>query len=143
MTAERAKSKIGRWVDETMKGKFDNFVGARKKSSSSNTATKINNDIPILPDADENIDADLLYSVKPAELHSRTTETNYEEETTRPPINLPDVDLGLLFNNMTRKHHLKDLQVDADERDVGRMIQRHLKLLNIGTVGEDEHRHST
>jgi len=32
-----------------------------------------------------------------------------------------------------------ELQVDADERDVGRMIQRHLKLLNIGTVGEDEH----
>ncbi|XP_060878989.1 uncharacterized protein LOC132951226 [Metopolophium dirhodum] len=141
MTAERAKSKIGRWVDETMKGKFDNFVGSRKKSSSSNTATKINNDIPIVPDADENIDADLLYSVKPAELHSRTTESIYEEETTRPPINLADIDLGLLFSNMTRKHHLED--VDADERDVGRMIQRHLKLLNIGTVGEDEHRHST
>ncbi|XP_003248214.1 uncharacterized protein LOC100572022 isoform X1 [Acyrthosiphon pisum] len=137
MTAERAKSKIGRWVDETMKGKFDNFVGSRKKSSSSNTATKINNDIPIVPDADENIDADLLYSVKPAELHSRTTESTYEEETTRPPINLADIDLGLLFSNMTRKHHLED--VDADERDVGRMIQRHLKLLNIGTVGEDEH----
>ncbi|XP_022161654.1 uncharacterized protein LOC111027559 isoform X1 [Myzus persicae] len=136
MTAERAKSKIGRWVDETMKGKFDNFVGSRKKSSS-NTATKINNDIPILPDAEENIDADLLYTVKPAELHSRTTESTYEEETMRPPINLVDIDLGLLFSNMTQKHHLED--VDADERDVGRMIQRHLKLLNIGTVVEDEH----
>lgn len=34
--------------------------------------TKTVSDIPILPDADENIDADLLYSVKPAELHSRT-----------------------------------------------------------------------
>ncbi|XP_022161655.1 uncharacterized protein LOC111027559 isoform X2 [Myzus persicae] len=119
-----------------MKGKFDNFVGSRKKSSS-NTATKINNDIPILPDAEENIDADLLYTVKPAELHSRTTESTYEEETMRPPINLVDIDLGLLFSNMTQKHHLED--VDADERDVGRMIQRHLKLLNIGTVVEDEH----
>ncbi|KAF0765937.1 Uncharacterized protein FWK35_00003090 [Aphis craccivora] len=89
-------------------GKFDNFVGSRKKSSS-NTTIKINNDIPILPDADENIDADLLYSVKPAELHSRMTESAYEDETMRPPINLPDIDLGLLFSNMTRKHHLEDV----------------------------------
>ncbi|XP_026806405.1 uncharacterized protein LOC113549346 [Rhopalosiphum maidis] len=142
MATEKAKSKIGRWVDETMKGKFDNFVGSRKKSSS-NTTTKLNNDIPILPDADENIDADLLHSVKPAELHSRVTESAYEDETTRPPINLADIDLGLLFSNMTRKHQLKD--VGADERDVGSMIQRHLKLLNIGSenAGENEHRHST
>ncbi|KAL5240443.1 hypothetical protein ACI65C_007853 [Semiaphis heraclei] len=164
--AERAKSKIGRWVDETMKGKFDNFVGSRKKSSTSNAATKISNDIPILPDADENIDADLLYSVKPAELHSRTynnidyldfgrtiiifdktrfllcyrTDSTYEEETMKPPINLADIDLGLLLSNMTQKHHLDE--VDGDERDIGRMIQRHLKLLNIETEDEDEHRHS-
>ncbi|CAH1721438.1 unnamed protein product [Aphis gossypii] len=102
-----------------MKGKFDNFVGSRKKSSS-NTTTKINNDIPILPDADENIDADLLYSVKPAELHSRVTESAYEDETMRPPINLPDIDLGLLFSNMTRKHHLEDVifttQVDVKRK---------------------------
>lgn len=28
-------------------------------------------EIPMLPDADENFDADLLHSVKPAELHPR------------------------------------------------------------------------
>lgn len=28
-------------------------------------------EIPVLPDADENIDAELLQSVKPAELHTR------------------------------------------------------------------------
>lgn len=38
------------------------------------------------------------------------TESAYEDETMRPPINLPDIDLGLLFSNMTRKHHLEDVR---------------------------------
>ncbi|VVC34087.1 Hypothetical protein CINCED_3A018798 [Cinara cedri] len=147
MTTERTKSKIGRWVDETMKGKFDNFVGSRKKSSANTAAaatgsTKSNNEIPTLPDADDNIDADLLNSVKPAELNSRTIESVCADETTRPPITLAaDIDLSMLFSNMTRKQHLED--VNADERDPIRMVQQHLKLLNIGSESADEDRRLT
>ncbi|XP_025410860.1 uncharacterized protein LOC112683889 [Sipha flava] len=134
MTTERTKSKIGRWVDETMKGKFDNFVGSRKKSTS-NISSKTNNEIPVLPDADENIDAELLQSVKPAELHSRMTESAYEDKIMRPPIHLNDIDLGVLFANMAQKEHLEN--VNVGERDVGMMIQQHLKLLNIASENEN------
>lgn len=36
-------------------------------------------------------------------------ESAYEDEIVRPPINLPDIDLGVLFSNMARKQHLEDV----------------------------------
>lgn len=37
-------------------------------------------------------------------------ESVYEDETIRPPISLSDIDLGVLFSNMTRKQHLDDVR---------------------------------
>jgi len=37
-------------------------------------------------------------------------ESVYEDEITRPPINLTDIDLGVLFSNLTRKQHLEDVR---------------------------------
>lgn len=41
-----------------------------------------------------------------------STDSVYEDETTRPPITLTaDIDLGTLFSNMTRKQHLDDVRI--------------------------------
>ncbi|XP_050441480.1 uncharacterized protein LOC126846246 [Adelges cooleyi] len=122
MNTERAKSKIGRWVDETMKGKFDNFVGSRKKSS---TNLKLTNDIPTPPpDSDENNEVALFNT----EIDIQTLNSVSQNEMTKPPVTLDDIDLSALCSNLTRKQHLQD--VIGDERpDIGRMIQTHGKLL--------------
>lgn len=38
------------------------------------------------------------------------TESVFEDETTRPPVSLTDIDLGVLFSNMTQKHHLENVR---------------------------------
>lgn len=41
------------------------------------------------------------------------TESVYEDEIIRPPVILPDIDLGVLFSNMTQKQNLEDVRTNS------------------------------
>ncbi|XP_050522760.1 uncharacterized protein LOC126895196, partial [Daktulosphaira vitifoliae] len=105
------------------RGKFDTFVGSRRKSNSNSKSNTT-----VVTDSDGNVESESSLIVKLDDTDVTNLNSIFKEEIKKPPVILADIDLTALYNNLTKIQHLEDV-IGNDRTNLDKMIQTHGKLL--------------